>query len=562
MKPGRIDPKPSGAATAWACAGILVAGLAVYSNSFSGPFIFDDFMSIPQNPTLHHWYTAFRPPPGGLTVSGRPILNLSFALNAAISGDRVWSYHGLNVIIHVLAALILFGVIRRTLGSRDGDFIAFGAALLWAVHPLQTESVSYVVQRAESLVALFYLLTLYGFIRGATGNRRWFGFAWLCCLLGMATKEVMVSAPVIVLLYDRTFVAGSFAQAWRQRHKVHVALAATWLPLLALVLATGNRGGTAGFGVKVGFWRYFATQFEALAHYLRLAVWPHPLIIDYGAQWARSVGDVAPYAVLVAALVAGTTLALVRRPALGFLGAVFFAVLAPTSLVPGIRQTLAEHRMYLPLAVVMVLLVAGLRWALGRNARYVVAAAAVGLGGLTLERNGVYRTDEGIWRDTVVHRPGNPWAHNNYGNILAQEGRLTEAVDQYRQALRIDPKYGDAYYNAGRALRKLGNVPAAVGFLAQAVQLAPHDFAARRDFASVLFQAGLMPAAIEQFEEALRLRPDDPGAPEIRNNLGMALCATGRVPEGIAQFRAALRANPHLALARRNLAIALQSVGR
>src|SRR6185312_11084012 len=175
----------------------------------------------------------------------RPVLNLSLAVNYAISGPDPWSYHALNLAIHVGAALCLFGLIRRTAGPA---LLAFAVALLWAVHPLQSEAVMYIVQRAESMMALFYLLTMYGFVRGLQGVHRtaWLAVSWTACLLGMGTKEVMVSAPVIVFLYDRTFAAGTFAEAWRLRKRYYLALAATWIPLLAFVARTGgNRGGTS-----------------------------------------------------------------------------------------------------------------------------------------------------------------------------------------------------------------------------------------------------------------------------------------------------------------------------
>ena len=189
------------------------------------------------------------PPPIGLTVSGRPLLNLTLAVNYALGGLNPWGYHAINLAIHILAALTLFGVLRRTLavwgvgcgvrGEESHDtarstsrtphptphtFLAFAIALLWAVHPLQTELVTYIVQRAESLCGLFYLLTLYCFIRGASrppspGRRTslWYLAAVVFCFLGIATKEVMVTAPVMVFLYDRTFFASSFRQSLRQR---------------------------------------------------------------------------------------------------------------------------------------------------------------------------------------------------------------------------------------------------------------------------------------------------------------------------------------------------------
>ncbi|MCE0497832.1 MAG: hypothetical protein LV481_07805, partial [Methylacidiphilales bacterium] len=154
---------------------LVLAALGAYANSFSGPFLFDDLSAIRGNPGIRHLWPPWAPllPPGELTVGGRPILNLSFALNYAVSGFNVWSYHALNLLIHILAGLILLGVVRRTLlqpvlrekFGADAWPLALAVALLWTLHPLQTEAVTYLSQRAESLMGLFYLLTLYAFIR-------------------------------------------------------------------------------------------------------------------------------------------------------------------------------------------------------------------------------------------------------------------------------------------------------------------------------------------------------------------------------------------------------------
>src|ERR1035438_6675615 len=236
----------------WVAAGLIaLAVLAAYANSFSGAFVLDDASSIAGNPTIRHLWPLggpLSPPHGrGLTVDGRPILNISLAINYALSGIHPWSYHALNLLIHGLAGLTLFGVVRRTLDRlgmpADSALLALCAAFLWTLHPLQTESVTYVIQRAESLMGLFYLLTLYCFIRyadrtprsdassnaGKTAPVLWAVFSVLACLLGMATKEVMVTAPVMVFLYDRTFFSGSFAQAWRRHRRLYAGLACTWL---------------------------------------------------------------------------------------------------------------------------------------------------------------------------------------------------------------------------------------------------------------------------------------------------------------------------------------------
>src|SRR5580700_4395442 len=157
---------------ALAAALIVVAGLLAYGDSLFGPFIFDDVASITDNPTIRHLSAmgdVLSPPPNGEGVSGRPLINLSLAVNYAVSGTKTWSYHALNLLIHLLAGLALFGIVRRTLANyQAGATIpAFAVGLLWTVHPLLTESVTFVIQRTESLMGLFYLLTLYSFIRGA-----------------------------------------------------------------------------------------------------------------------------------------------------------------------------------------------------------------------------------------------------------------------------------------------------------------------------------------------------------------------------------------------------------
>ena len=166
-------PAPPRFARFWAPLLIALAGLAAYANSFSGSFVFDDADSIAENPTIRRLWppgAALSPPGGGITVSGRPFLNLTLACNYALGGTNVSGYHAANLAIHVLAGLVLFGIARRTL--RSNPVLAFAIALIWTVHPLQTESVTYIVQRAESLMGLFYLLTLYCFIRGAGAGAR------------------------------------------------------------------------------------------------------------------------------------------------------------------------------------------------------------------------------------------------------------------------------------------------------------------------------------------------------------------------------------------------------
>ncbi len=557
-----------------AAGGLVLAALAAYHNSLAGPFVFDDLPGIVGNPSIRPGWTlggVLAPGlDGGLTVSGRPLVNLSLALNQSLDGEGVRGYHVVNLLIHVLAGLTLFGVTRRTLlqpalSSRYGPAalpLAVAVAAAWLLHPLQTEAVTYVVQRAESLMALCYLLTLYTFTRGAASARSglWLGCSFLACLLGMASKEVMVSAPLLVLLYDRTFVAGSFREAWRHRAWYYFGLAATWLVLAWLVAGTTGRGGTAGFGTAVGAWPYLLTQSQAIVHYLWLVVWPEPLVFDYGTTTVRGLGEVWPQAWLLVALAAGTGVALVRRPVWGFAGAWFFLILAPSSsVVPVASQTMAEHRVYLPLAIVVAAMVTGLYAWLGRRSLVVCGALALVWGGLTMRRNADYASELGLWADTVAKRPMNGRAHNNLGKALVAANRLDEAQAHYEEAIRLQPGVPEPHYNLGLALARLNRRAEAINQYQEALRLQPDYAEAHNNLGNALLATGRREEAAAHYEEAVRLKP---AFAEAHSNLANVRLEQSRGPEALQHGEEAVRLDPHYAEARYNLGNALAQARR
>lgn len=602
----------------WAAGAVLcLAIIAAYATSFRGVFVLDDIKAIVENPTIQDWSRPgliLNPGDvGGATVGGRPLVNLSLAINRSLSGIDPWSYHAVNLAIHLGAALLLFGLGRRTLflvsrrSLRAGDgtskspasrpirsdetLIAFAIAALWALHPLQTESVTYVIQRAESLCGLFYLGTLYCFVRGvvspaggisypnsasakesgyntpaAKNSAIWFTLSTLSCLAGMATKEVMVTAPLLVFLYDRTFIAGSFAAAWKQRGRWHLALAATWLLLALLVVGASNRGGTAGFGTAITSWQYALTQVHAIPHYLRLAFWPHPLVFDYGTP-LYGPGEVLGEALVMAALLAATLWALVRRPAAGFLGAAFFLLLAPSSsIVPVATQTIAEHRMYLPLAAVLGLVVDIVHAWFGRPALAGVLGLALVGGGLTAQRNLVYASERTLWEETVVRAPANHRARTNFGISLTIDGQLAEAEAQFREALRLEPKDAAIPANLCNVLGQQGRLAEAAEFGETAVRLDPSSVPGHVNLVFVLEQLGRGEEAIPHYEQALTLAPDTPNVGPrlgvLLTNRGNRAASAGNFADAITHYRRALGVSPDNLPARANLGNALLVSGR
>ncbi len=598
-----------------AVATIGAAALLAYAGAFRGPFLYDDQGSVADNPTIRSLASALRPPVGGWPVSGRPVFNFSLGLNYAISGEQTWSYHVLSLVIHVAAGLALFGVVRRTLagcgfaGMRAAG-TAWAAALLWTVHPLQTEAVTYISQRSESLMGLFYLLTLYCFIRSSewSGNHKgWAVVAVLSCLLGMATKEVMATAPLMILLYDRVFLARSWSGVCRRRG-FHFALAATWIVLAALMATGGSRGGTAGFGSAVSWWAYGVTQFRAVAHYLRLCLWPHPLIFSYGLTLGGPPWEVVWDAGLVLGLAVLSLVAAIRGSRLGYLGAWFFIVLGPSSsIVPVATELIAEHRAYLSLAAVTTLVALGGEWLARRMAaRFgwgrslaagaaiaAVALSAVAEGAATHRRNHAYDSLLALWADTVAKSPDDAGARNNLGNALAERGRLEEAVGQYREALLLVPGYDDPHFNLGNALVKLGRPSEAIPHYQAALRVRPDDgkflyalgvaevksgrtaearAALKRAMAATaeppefwynlgntLLDVAQLEEARDAFAAAIRLRPDYADA--LVNHAGV-LAQLNDTPRAIADFETALRLEPGAADVHNNLGGLLAESGR
>lgn len=524
-------------------AALTIAALAAAVNlpALGGPFLFDDWPGIVENPNLRSLWPLTRSldAPSGSGADGRPLVALSLALDHALWGLDPRGFRATNLLAHALCALASFGALRAGL-TRAGraeaaPALAAAAALLWAVHPLYTGALHQVIYRNEVLAALFYLVALRCalalFERPAA--RAPAVLAVLAAAAAMASKETAVSAPLAVLALDRLLGAGSFRGALRARRGFYAALASTWLVLLACVLS-GSRGESVGFAHAeiIGPREALLTQAGALLLYLRLSLWPAPLVFDYsGWPVVRELGAALPAGLVVLALLAASAVAYARHRAAGFLGLLAFAVLAPSSsFIPLAGDLVAERRMYLPLAALTALVVLGADAALRRAplspaARRalgagLVAAAALALAAASVSRARDHASAERIWRDTVEKRPTNARAWNMLGVELGALGRKEEAAEAYRRALAVDPRHAQAAFN-------LGNLHLAAGEFARAAEL--YAIAAR----------------------------GEPERAEVRFNHGSALVLSGRAREGMAEWRAALEIAPELVPARRRLAWAL-----
>jgi tetratricopeptide (TPR) repeat protein len=450
---------------------IVAAGLLVYSNSLWVPFHFDDHGVIVDNPAVNRALPL--PPDRGVGdwLHSRMVVDATFQMNYRIHGLNVVGYHVVNILIHIANALLLYGIVRRTLDRRrsteeaypqprdkkqetgtHSSILAFATALLWIVHPLNTSAVTYISQRYESMMALCCLATLYCFIRGVAVERPrwWFNAAVVFCILGMGTKQVMAVTPILVLLYDGLFAAPSWSGV-RRRWRVHASLFATWGVLVILEISflgsLYQRGAYRVASVSPAV--YLMTQADVILQYVRLALVPYPLCFDYAWRPVSGLAQVAVPGLLLAAGLAVSVWGLVRRRPWAFAGFAFYLLLAPSSSVMPLDDMAFEHRMYLALAALVWLGVTGAwcvlmaverrsldgRGAAGGVGTLLVVLVVAVFAWRTTRRNEIYKTEERLWLSVVEQQPHNLRAWNLVARERSRRGAVEEALTAYNRVL-------------------------------------------------------------------------------------------------------------------------------
>jgi len=599
---------------AWLSASLIaVAVIAAYSTGLHTPFQYDDLSTIVENDSikrLSDLHLVLSPPPNATPTSGRPLLNLSFAVDYAMTGLNVSGYHATNIALHLVAALLLFGIVRWTLRlpavglESRADLIAAATAAIWAVHPIQIGAVTYISGRSEVLMAVCYFVVLAAAIRAAHSSA-WTVVAVVACGIGMASKESMVTAPVAVLLYDRAYIYDRFATALRERWRLYAGLAATWA-VLAVLLFDAPHSASAGFSTGLSPWTYLLNQALVIPEYFRLIVWPDHLLFAFGEAQLLTLADVGAMSLVAPSLVVAAIWLWHRRPVLGFPAVWVFLTLAPTSsIVPIATEVGAARRMYLPLAGIVVLFVVGIvalaqrtprrRPSLARPLSLVVATVVliIVLAATTAAQNEEFASAEGLWRGSLERWPSR-LAHRNLAAVLLQEGRRSEALEHLRAAADQGPlsRYalGVALFDDGRteeaivelqrAISETPNEPTvaldgrrvlaralaqqrrhyeAADVFAQIAALTPDDVAPRLSRADELLAAGDLAEAHEEYERILAAQPHNSGA---QTNDGITLLRLGRVSEALPLLRGVAQREPRNASALMNLASAAAAAGR
>lgn len=552
---------------AWAfglkAAGLLALVFAVYSNTFAVPFVLDDFVNIANNRHIRVLWPVAAPPMSSL--SGRPVGAWSFALNYAAHGYALWGYHLVNILIHGLAALALLGVVRRALIDPKAEALrefapaaenlAWGAALLWAAHPILTQCVTYLTQRLESLMGLCFFLTMYCALRGWSSKRPvlWRCAAGLVFFLGVGVKENIAAAPFLVLAFD-VLVRRSGVLAALRGAKTLYGLYAAGLCLLALQIFSGAQWSAGGRYTMFTHGEYLLTQSKALMVYLKLVLWPTGLVFDYW-QLPLTEGQAAPYLAGVGVLLGLTGWAVWKRPAVGFLGLWWFAALAPTSLSP-LPDAIVEYRVYVSLAALSTLVVLGgyallRRWGLQQFGAVALAALVAALGWATWARNGVYGSEISLWRDTAAKRPMNPRAWYNLSETYSRLGNAEQELAMLQASLKADPDFTLALNNLGAVLLSRGYAEQALQYFLRTLEINNYNLQAHMNAGVVLAGQGRLAEAQGHFTNAGKLAQDPAEKLYIQ---GVYHFVTGDKGAAAQALEGALRINPRHAPARELLA--------
>jgi len=438
---------------------VAVLTLAAYSGSFHDSFHFDDLHQISLNPHIREVSNI----PRFFTEKGlntslpnidfyRPVTTSSFALNYALGGLDVTGYHVVNIALHLINALLVFAIVGAVIRKSYPDasrLYALAVSLLFALHPVQTQAVTYISGRAVLLASFFSLSALYAFMRyresSGTTAALWGAASPVLLLLGLLSKEMTIGTVGVMLAYDLIFSPSD-----------RLRKAGTWLYYLgfaaagaALVLARSAVGVKAGIpGMDYTAGQYLMSESKVVLMYVRLLLLPYGQNADYMLPLTRTFdAGVGVSAALIAAFAAWQVRGARRRPAESFFGLWFLIALLPESSFFPILDIAVEYRIYLPSVGFIALGVLLAKRYVRRPAALAALCAVVliAFGAATYARNMVWATDYTLWSDTVKKSPDSARAESNLGVALLDEKRYTEAIPVLERALSIETKFPETH---------------------------------------------------------------------------------------------------------------------
>ena len=528
-----------------------------------------------------------------------PLTHSVFWIEQKLWGDWPWGYHLLNIALHVLSACLVLRLLRGL--EVPGAYLA---AAIFALHPVQVESVAWITELKNTLSTVFYLMAMLAYLRfDRTGSKRWYALAGAAFVLGLLSKTVTATLPAALLVIS-----------WWRRGRL------SWrrdvLPLLPFLLLGATAGGGTAWverkligaeGAEFDFSlaERFVIAGRAVWFYLGKLLWPADLVFSY-PRWTIHQAGAWQYLFPLVALAALAMFWLIRgrtRAPLAaalYFGGTLFPVLGFFNVYPFRYSFVADHFQYLASLGIVVLVSAGIALVVRRLRRpwrvagRMACVLLVGtLAWLSWQQSRIYADAETLYRATIAHNPDCWMAYDNLGvvlykgrripesiacyeqalrlgpccaethanlaNALVKAGRTSEAIEHYHQALRCRPDYAEAHNTLGLTLLGLGRISAACEHFRQAIEIDPHDAGVHSNLGAALFQTGQVDGAREQFRRALELRPD---LADAHNWLGNILLKQGRPAEALEEYQQALQIDPEYPEGQYNAATTLLNLGR
>ena len=564
---------------------IIILCLAAYSNTFHVPFQFDDPRSISEVPFVRDIHQFPNP-----ITQQRAVGFLTFALDYLFHGTDVVGYHIVNLVIHILNALLVYALIILSFRTpvlkgaslkKHAKLIALFSALLFAGHPIQTQAVTYIAQRFASLATLFFLLSLVAYvwsrIRDATNpsNYRsliWYGVSILSTVLAMKTKEIAFTLPIVIALYEFLFLEGAIKKRILRLIPLLLTMIIIPLNLLGTARPLGDMLGDIGEVTKlqttVSRGEYLITEFTVIATYLRLLFFPVNQNLDYDYPLFESffTPEVA-FSSLLLLLILGTGVYLLyrdrRSPGAGWLTAFgifwFFITLSVESSVIPIADVIFEHRLYLPSVGFFLACTSALfwgaerlrtRWAKAEQAVVIaLAATAVIFAGLAYARNIVWKSAESLWEDVIKKSPLKARGYNGLGLAYFDRGSYDKAIEAFGKAIALHPAYSVAFNNIGNSYYRAGFYARAIEAQTEAIALEPNNAIFYDNRGLSYSGIGAYDRAVDDFSKAINL---DPSYAKSYHNLGFIYHSKGMYRPAIEEYTKAIALDPGNAVFRSN----------
>lgn len=597
---------------------IALAGLIIYANTFHVPFNYDDQRFIVENPGVKSLsFNQFQSDNPGtyskapsLFGATRQVVFLSFSLNYKLSGLSVAGFHVVNLLIHIINALLVYWLVLLTLKTPffrnrlndlsrlEMSIMALFAGLAFVSHPVQTQAVTYISQRFASMATLFYLASILLYIKSrmvssnkvdGPDNSAWkpartrillYAGAIVFAIIAMRSKEISYTLPAVIAIYEFTFFTGNI----KKRIINLLPIAGTWLMIPINFLGSSGpisdaiqaaRGDTSA----ITSISYLFTQFRVIVTYLRLFFFPADQNLDYDYPLYSTFSNPNVFLSLILLMsIAGAGFYLFRRSgvkdpllrlsAFGIFW--FFTALAVESSISPSGHLIEEHRLYLP-SIGLIIALVGILWAAWerwkeRWPRICLVAIPAGLlvlavlAVMTFERNTVWHDEISLWQDAAAKSPNKVRPHYNLGNYFLRSGSIDRGIRELRRVLEIQPDFTAASNNLGTAYMNFGQYDRAAAVLAEAVALAPDRSSAEYNvgvFLPAFYNLGICYTTLGQYDQAAAMFAEvislDPNHYLAHYNLGICYEVLGRNSEAVAEFREALKINPGFSQAREKL---------